>query len=655
MLVEGKPVHLILLGDSAEAAKWVGYARKLMADSFIAGTTQKIQYPASDVSVSVENLGSMGKIHIQAGGSKHGFFCNPVSSLTNAGWIIDPTTKAWGALKAGFDYLGQWVFKRKDKAPFWASGKADKEHKLAPNTTEFPLKGGTIAAQHSKNSYSVKGYATGWLPRALHGKESYLGSVDPNDMTAAALVCYDYYVSSPVYKNGIAMTLTNKTGSELLDTNSSVGVGVGQTSDKKDVLLGISIADTKKGIYHVWRSLDFKEAEITGSFTVKNQINGVVYPIVFFFNKSGTRASGIVHSEDFLSGDQVNPSLNLGINSVESRAFHVNLIGGVYQSALDEGSAPLPIAYATRSWDDTTGDVEQVTTTNGVSANVSGTTERTIAIGYVADIEKRAKLRFTFTKVIENGQINGYDTPSAGWSTGRSAGASCGTYNAVGRSQNASQDYRHNTLHMDISLVLGANTISIFSGVAQDDYAYRDTMRKSDFYYGWSIYNGCGPQAWGPNTSPPAGVYSSAAAWAEAYIATFLATYPTGDAYYNGTSIIGGILFADVEFRTTPSGGYSSQPAVASRWIYDTTTGTTYGGILTSQAPFVNLIAVDLTQDQVYYDKLVIAQSWPVTLWPVGGAEPTYDSSSGFQVTRSVYRNDTVLVPTARISAGVHA
>lgn len=653
MLVDGRPVHFTYEGDYSSVEKLLPLGQKTVIDCINLNIPKKIITLSQDDQIIVTNLNGIAKLHIKATGSTHGFSFITASEITNSGFgdPINSDNFPWGT-----------VLEYQPNAPYTRGQSSVSRNFKVVNSIQVPnwktkyhttYIGGRISTQvidPTKNSdvYSIKGYDAGWLPKAVHGKESHLGKLAPSDATALQTVCYDMDVISPIYKNGEELELTIKASSdhqEDLLLQSCCGVGVSKINGIQ-TLVGICITDIAKGIYTTFKSIDFKQVEWTGTFTLKNDINLISYPMVFFFNASCTKASAINHYQLGRTGD----TDMVSSTSIECRACHVIFSGGQYTGFSAEAEAPATVTYSINSFDTNDGTETQGTVEAGTIKTTALTCTRTVAIGYHGDIEKRLVLSYTFDETELNKTINEFVLPGLGYCLGRVAPADCASYTPLSRTEVGDYDVYSDNIRINIRYSIKADgaeisSITVFNDTAVSIHNQYSRTHHDKYREGWSSYNGCGPAVWDP-TDLANGVYPTATfptgnEWAE-YLIPLL--YP--DTGVNlGLSSIGGSPPIDAwAVKHIYGPGPSDFEILAgpkALYIIPRPLSAEVSGRLDSKTPYVNLIAVDLINDKLYYDKLEVEAHWPTTGRVSGGY--TYDTSSGQIPRRRIYENNTVI------------
>lgn len=646
MLIGGHPVHYTYEGDPQEAAKWLPIGQRELQACISSGMPSRTIRPSQDVEVQCEWLGGIGKLHIKAGSTPHGFSFIPASNLTHSGWgkPFTPTNSPWGTPllhDEGTDpTIGQssvtrsYVTENGSKKPKWSLNHHSNH------------KGGRIGVvSPSGDVYSVKGYEAGWLAKAVHGKRSFIGSQDPGNPAALGMACYDMDVVSPVYKNGEKLELSvveGTYGSTKIKLDEVVGIGITKANDKES-LIGICVTDLANGIYSTFVSRDFKTVTWTGEFVADNQINFVRYPMVFFFNRSGTIASGILHEHKNRIGDQISPTFDLSSYSVESRAIHANFANGVLVEASYEAETPFRIIYVQS--ESSSGDSESdfVTAFNGTFITGEETT-RTIAIGYDGDIEKRLRVTYSMTSSETTNQVSHYINGSEHLGGGK--GFVEPPYESSGSESinwlNHQLDYIRtdyvNTVHIAIKFAINEKTISVYDGdaISEISSGLDPVYRGGEIR--WALTNGSAPL-----------FYQTEASWESVYADIEAGHPPPGRVENTGPGIYGTPPYdsGGTQIGVQYVGGqyWDNYPTIGP-WAFGITKlyykhravpATTYSGLFAAKVPYINLISVDLVNDTVFYDYVEIERNWPVIGWQ------EYDQSSGSSGVRKVMANNEVL------------
>lgn len=107
MLVDGKPTHFIYDGDMSEVSKWVGFAKNLLLTCMNSGLPGRTVQVNSDVLVQVDDLGTIGKIYIKAGGCVSRFVGYLPNTSTNA--VIVEVKGGNSKLLTSADYAGSYA------------------------------------------------------------------------------------------------------------------------------------------------------------------------------------------------------------------------------------------------------------------------------------------------------------------------------------------------------------------------------------------------------------------------------------------------------------------------------------------------------------------------------------------------------------------
>lgn len=365
MLSRGLPVREIFQGDPAECKKWALWAKPKIDALILLGLNspgyQQTHSPADGVTVQIECAPQGIKLIVSAGKpNRFGFFGIPGSSESWWGWGppyaddqagVDPVWGSPGVANPSYSHVAsasQTQHMLRWEGQRWMLKRPVKQIK------SFVM-GGQIAAQVPdwfKQTVSIQGYQTGWLPMAMHGQNSYhyvlegggsgynyssssqtvnipsgsvAGGVIPVAQPSVSipsqryqylseapqlgwLVSYCNDAASPIFVDGNIFVPPN-VGADSLPLNLTQVVGIGvQTwqvdGERKSRLIGVCMVNDQNlgfvGNYRMfYTSEDWKTAWSCGDFYARNWINNKEFPITFFFNRSCTQAAGIGHTVTF--------------------------------------------------------------------------------------------------------------------------------------------------------------------------------------------------------------------------------------------------------------------------------------------------------------------------------------------------------------------
>ena len=536
--------------------------------------------------------------------------------------------------------------------------------------------GGPVAAtglipigkkDHDIDVFSVRGASPTWICRGVYKADF----VEINEhaqgrqaQMAGGNIHYENAKPSPVFMNGRPIDF--KLQDSTIQENSYVGVGVATVDASGGVTKRVLVVIAAKlvpislafaGTYQVCYSPQpFKKLYLAQELSLPGQVMGYQAPITFYFNRSCTKASGIRYQFVLRDGGDFVP------DSIEPHVVHLNL-----SVALDSVSATpeieecdgCPITRTTydsgiigseHDWyvnyaalgpnwaraNSNTGDYYGSTSSAGMSESI-GPYHATIAIGYDGDTEKRLTVEYSETnsRSDEQSSISVYGRVVGSvpyqWPTEVAMGV-------VG-STRILNDHSSRTVTHKIN------------GVTVQSYTSTSERSLDGSHPPNAVY---GP-AWGIFFCQPADAYGDPTSAKDAYMDYVRAQYPDLVAragIYTEVQEIAGERLTEVAeialLRDTDAGTVSvvlggAWSHAIQRHVWIGASDFTPIGHKRGSYVGINILAVDLINDKLYYEHVEGHWYWP---W-VGGFRYMdtggFDEASGSTSVYQIMCNNQVL------------